>query len=172
MEIWKDVPGWEGLYQVSDLGIIRSLDRAVPRGDGFMNLKGKITAQTLMLDGSGRLMVKLCRNNGSKPRYVHTLVALAFLGERPDKHEIHHIDENVRNNRLSNLEYIDYADHRRIHYSGERSARGKLKTDQVIEMRRLHKAGLHSVSELAGMFGIKSSSARKVVNRSSWKHVP
>lgn len=172
MEIWKDIFGWEGYYQVSDTGRVRSLDRTVPRGGGRMTIVGKMTTLSELKDGSGRLVVRLQRGNSQVTRYVHELVAKTFIGPRPDKNEIHHIDENVKNNKLGNLTYIDYADHRRYHYSGERAARGKLTSEQVLEMRRLYSCGEYSVRKLSRMFGIAYSSARMVVNRSSWKHVP
>lgn len=98
-EIWKDIPGYEGLYQVSNLGEVKSLKCGKERilktylyGDNYTKYKG----------------VTLCLNNKLKKYKVHQLVAMAFLNHKPNGHEIviNHIDNNSLNNQLDNLELV------------------------------------------------------------------
>ena len=101
-EIFKDIKGYEGLYQVSNLGNIRSLDRKIKN----RNLKGKI--KKLDKTKFGYLKVEL-NNNGKKKKYsVHRLVAQTFLDNPNNYPCINHKDENKNNNIVSNLEWCDY----------------------------------------------------------------
>ena len=95
-EIWKDVVGYEGLYQVSNLGNVRSLNY---RGHGITkNLVPKC-------NNAGRLWVELRKNGSGKCLLVHRLVAMAFIPNPNDYPQINHIDENPKNNRVENLEW-------------------------------------------------------------------
>ena len=102
-EIWKDIPGYEGLYQVSDLGNVRSINRCVKHGKhGSMNIKGKILAQHS--DGE-YLKVKLGKNGKMKTHKVHRLVATAFIDNPDNLPVVNHIDCNKLNNSVDNLEW-------------------------------------------------------------------
>ncbi len=103
-ETWKDIPGYVGLYQVSDLGRVRSLDRIVNRGTVKQPLKGKLLSQKVSEDRQQPyLIVCLCRNGTVKYHYVHRLVASGFLSGR--KREVNHKDLNKLNCRADNLEW-------------------------------------------------------------------
>ena len=103
-EEWRDVPGYEGMYQVSDLGRVRSLDRVVGhRYGGTRRMKGRVLRQ--VPNQGGYLQVFLSRD--SKPRNfaVHRLVAEAFIGPCPKHHEVLHGAKGQRCNKASNLRY-------------------------------------------------------------------
>lgn len=111
MEAWRDIPGYEGLYQVSDLGRVRSLDRIsyVPpndwQKDGFYRTrKGKLLSSSI--DGSGYAFVTLCRERVKRSFKVHRLVAEAFVSNPHGKPQVNHIDGNKANNAASNLEWV------------------------------------------------------------------
>ena len=89
-EVWKDVKGFEGLYQISSLGQVKSLRRN-------KILKPK-------KHRCGYLIVDLC-NNGEKTRYIHRLVAEAFIPNPNNLPQVNHIDENKKNNSVNNLEW-------------------------------------------------------------------
>lgn len=93
-EQWRDIDGYDGMYQVSDLGRVRSLKF------------GKVRMMKQGRNKNGYLTVMLCKNRKQKRFYVHRLVAQAFI-ENTDssKTQINHIDECKQNNRLWNLEY-------------------------------------------------------------------
>lgn len=101
---WKNVIGFEGLYAVSEFGDIKSLSRKVRCGPRILNLKERILKPAP--NGQNYLSVVLCENGTKKCVTVHTLVAFAFIGERPDGLFVDHIDNNCRNNHCSNLQYI------------------------------------------------------------------
>lgn len=92
-EIWKDIAGYEGLYQVSNHGNIRSHKR----------MPNKLLKQSPT--NCGYMKVELYKNAKGKMHYVHRLVAQAFLPNPHNKSEINHIDGNKANNVLSNLEW-------------------------------------------------------------------
>jgi hypothetical protein len=106
MELWASVPGYEGFYEVSNFGNVRSLTRFVEYGrHKGMTYKGRDIKQFI----SGKyLSVKLSRAGVTKTSYVHELVLLAFEGPRPkvaSRSEIRHLDGNAMNNALNNLKY-------------------------------------------------------------------
>ena len=113
-EIWKDIAGYEGYYQVSNLGRVKSLDRYVattgnPSGERL--IKGKIKKQTLRCcrGDTGYYYVTLNKNNISKLYLVHRLVAKAFIPNIDHLPCINHKDENKINNCVDNLEWCTIA---------------------------------------------------------------
>lgn len=107
-EIFKDVPGYEGIYVVSNLGTVKRLK-------GYV-YKGKTRAKTLnhekilmgLDNGNGYKRVNLCFNGLNKSLYIHQIVAMSFLGHIPDKFKlvINHINFNKSDNRVENLEIV------------------------------------------------------------------
>ena len=122
MELWTSIPGYEGFYEVSNFGNARSMTRCVPYGrHKNMVYKGRDLKQ--FVSGS-YLSVKLAKAGVTKTMYVHELVLLAFVGQRPimeDRCEIRHLDGNKLNNTLANLKYgtaKENAADRKLHLLG------------------------------------------------------
>ena len=104
-EQWKDIEGYEGIYQVSSFGRVRSLDRVRPDKNGVMQpFKGKILGQYPLNGYNHVALMKNCQHRTTK---VHRLVALAFVPGYFDGAEVNHKDENRLNNRADNLEWCD-----------------------------------------------------------------
>lgn len=101
MEQWKAVQGYEGLYEVSSHGRVRSLDR--PWRPGIRSFKGKELKP--QKKKRGYYAVALNKNGISLIAKIHSLVAESFIGPRPDGEEVRHRDSNPLNNRLENLVY-------------------------------------------------------------------
>lgn len=102
MSEWRDIPGYEGVYQVSSEGQVRSLDRVVQHPvSGDTLRRGKVLR--LKRRSEGYLYVRLYRGGKSKSRSVHHLVLEAFVGPRPEGSETRHLDGDPTNNRVSNL---------------------------------------------------------------------
>lgn len=95
IEIWKDIKDYEGLYQVSTMGRVRSLKRN--------NTGGKILKQCT--DKHGYLRVDLSKNSVKNTKRVHRLVAETFIDNDKNLPLINHKDENKKNNKVSNLEF-------------------------------------------------------------------
>lgn len=116
-EIWKDIFGYEGFYQVSNLGRIRSLTRAVTnksskkRGSYITIIKGKIPTQNRSKDGY--LRVDLCKDRKHKCFSVHRLVALHFIPNPGMLDQVNHIDGNKTNNQADNLEWCTQVENAR-----------------------------------------------------------
>ena len=102
VEEWRDIRDYEGLYQVSNLGRVKSLGRWVNcKNKGKMWKKEKILKP--LVDGNGYLFVVLCKNGKLKYFKVHRLVYKAFYGEIPNGMQVNHINEIKTDNRLENL---------------------------------------------------------------------
>ena len=107
-EIWKDIKGYEGYYQVSNFGQVRSVDREIVnegnRGKSkTSHYKGRILSAGER--NKGYLMVVLTKNSKMKSFAVHRLVAQAFIPNPNNYPQVNHIDENKTNNRVDNLEW-------------------------------------------------------------------
>ena len=96
MEEWKDIIGYEGKYQVSNIGNVRSLD--------YMHT-GKTKELKQDTNRYGYKMVRLCKNGNMKAFSVHRLAAIAFIPNPSDYPQVNHKDENKSNNNVDNLEW-------------------------------------------------------------------
>lgn len=113
-EIWKAVSGYEGIYEVSNIGNVRSLDRITLRNDGVeIKTKGKVLTRTLNQDGYPT--VHLSRNGFSERVTVHVLVARAFVGNPLGLKEVNHKDFDRTNSNADNLEWVEHGDN--VRYS-------------------------------------------------------
>ena len=99
-EVWKDIVGYEGRYQVSNLGNVKSL-----------RYGGRSEARNLIpkCNNTGRLWVELIAKGKKKCMLIHRLVAMAFIPNPNNYPQINHIDENPKNNRVDNLEWCTCA---------------------------------------------------------------
>ena len=105
-EVWKDIVGYEGLYQVSNMGQVRSLDRVITMKNGVNQFhKGYIIKSKA--NNSGYLTVNLHKNGVSSTKTIHRLVALHFVDGYFDGAEVNHKDENKLNNSHDNLEWVN-----------------------------------------------------------------
>ena len=102
IEIWRDIKGYEGIYQVSNLGNVKSLDRITVRSDGkIMTFKGCLLKYRFHQNGYASICIK------RKNYLVHRLVANAFLDKEDfDKIDVNHIDCDKSNNALENLQWV------------------------------------------------------------------
>lgn len=108
-EIWKDIPGYEGLYQVSNMGRVKSLSRVVYGGFGPRFQKDRYLKNSKLKCGYN--MVTLCNNGKELDFGVHRLVAFAFLGLNVNSGrsvDVNHIDGVKDNNVLTNLEIVTH----------------------------------------------------------------
>lgn len=103
MEEWRPVVGWEGLYEVSDLGRVRSVARIVTRRGGRPYRVRECIRKASVDARSGYAELPLCRDGEGKTHRVHVLVLEAFAGPRPDGNYGRHLNGNPSDNRLENL---------------------------------------------------------------------
>ena len=161
MEIWKDIPGYEGAYQASSLGNIKSVSRYVRcRGNGLRLLPERILKPGRYCK-SGHVSVVLGKGANGSP--VHALVALTFLGSRPDNADIRHLDGNPLNNALENLSYGSRRENILDTYNNGGSWR-KLTTDDVIAIREMLEAGAKG-REISKVFRVTESTVSAIKHR-------
>lgn len=171
MEAWRPVVGYEGEYQVSNLGRVMSLKNNVPK-----LLRSRVNRR-------GYVQICLCKDNQKRYFSVHKLVLTAFVSERPPGMVINHKDGNKANNALSNLEWVTQAeniDHSHNvllngystppTYFGENHPGARYTVEQIREIRRLHAEGV-SASKLATRFGGAKSTIKRIFNNETWKDV-
>ena len=121
-EIWKDIKGYEGLYQVSNLGRVKSIERDVYNSRyGIKHLKEKILKAGN--NGTEHLFVNLYKNGVKKPYKVNVLIAEAFIPNPDNKPIVHHIDHKPLNNNVENLVWLTYKEHAAEHHERVEASR-------------------------------------------------
>ena len=104
LEVWKDIKNYEGYYQVSNLGNVRSCDRVIKRLNFFKKIRGK-NLKKVIDNSTGYYCVGLSKNNKANRFYVHRLVAQAFIPNPNNLKYVNHKDETRTNNKVENLEW-------------------------------------------------------------------
>lgn len=171
-EVWKDIPGYEGTYQVSSLGRVRSLDRVVKgkchfTGELFdRRIKGRVLRPGKYCK-AGHVSVTLGRNTTGRP--VHDLVMLAFVGPTPEGKEVCHNNGDPTDNRLCNLRYDTRRENILDVYRKPNGRWRKLSVDDVIKIRKSLVAG-EKGADIAKEYGVSQSviSAIKVGRSYGW----
>ena len=107
MEEWKSIPGYEGLYEVSSYGRVKSLEISYIKKNGIMDHKPEIILSPKN-NGTGYFMVCLYKNKTHKYYLIHRLVALTFLPNPDNLPCVNHKDEDKTNNKVDNLEWCDH----------------------------------------------------------------
>lgn len=174
-EMWKDIPGFEGHYQASSLGRIRSVDRIKevqhPMG-GLRHVRypGKVLAIGINKLGYARVNLYHASNHR-----VATLVASAFLGPRPEGMEICHSDGNRINNAITNLRYDTKSNNekdKRAHgtdNAGEGNGRSHLTEADIRAIRA--EAGKRKGAELAKKYNTTYKYISAIMCKQVWRHI-
>lgn len=181
-EIWKGVPNYEGMYQVSNSGRVRSLDRYVDTGI-INSTKRFIKGIDLKFksDKDGYHFIGLKKNQKAKYLRVHRLVALVFIDNPYNKPQVNHINGIKNDNRVENLEWCTLSENRQHAYDtglqngksrqGVRNNFAKLDKGRVVKIRRLYSAGDFTQKEIANKFNVSQPCVNKIVNNKDWRHV-
>jgi len=177
-EIWKDIDGYEGLYQVSDLGRVRSLDRHVVFRKKFIIFKG---GKIIQPDNSVEYPTTcLCKDGKTKRIRVHQLVAHYFIPNPENKPQINHKDGDKKNNNKENLEWVTAKENMRHAFAndlmparpkGSDSKLSKLTDEKVIEIRRLLSDKTLNQSQIASLFNVKRLTINRIHNGKNWTHL-
>lgn len=166
---WKNIPGYEGIYQASDDGRIR---RTVNIRTGASGLLKSCPAP------NGYLRLNLMKDKVRITHSVHRLVMLAFVGA--SDLVVNHKNGVKDDNRLANLEYITHQEnvlyswrvlHRENKTAGTASVNAKLNDELVLEIRARYAAGGITHQKLADIYGVCRSKITHIINRKMWKHV-
>ena len=174
MEIWKDIEGFEGYYQVSNLGRVKSVERYVnhPSG-GLKKLKSKIMTKYISKQGYHTVTL---RNLGRKVAKVHRLVCNAFLDNPLKKENVNHKNGIKTDNRVENLEWctqLENVNHaiktNLFDNKGEKHPFSRLKKKDIIFIRE--NAGKMTQKQLALKFNTVQSVISRIVRKERWKHI-
>jgi hypothetical protein len=170
MEIWKDIEGYEGYYQVSNLGRVKSLRREVACKNGMVKtVKEKILKQKTRNDGYKE--VNLNRKGKGFSKAVHRLVALSFISNSENKRDVNHKDGIKTNNNLMNLEWCTTQENTRhsIDVLNMKTTR-KLNMKDVEFIREAAVKGHGgNVLELANQFNVHRNTIMNVISNKLYK---
>lgn len=168
VEIWKPIPEYEGYYEASSLGRIRSVNREITRNDGKVKKWGSAIKKPYPF--KGYLSVRLCKNHEGKNFLVHRLVALAFLSNPNNLPEINHKNGIREDNSVENLEWISRIDNQRHswHVLG-RKVSDKLKSSFEHTKRKKYKTVLNIETGIYYDSIIDAAKSRNVVDYNLWR---
>ena len=172
MTTWKDHPDYDGAYQVSDDGRVRSVTRLVNCPNGKRSSPGKELSQASR--GDGRRFVNLWCGNKQKSARVHRLVLETFVGPCPEGMESRHLDGDASKNHISNLRWgthreneADKITHDRVS-CGERQGSSKLTEGDVHWIRHFTEHGLATQAHLAKVFGVCQPQISRIHTGKEW----
>lgn len=179
-EIWRNVKGFEGYYQVSNLGRVRSTGKVVikssRRGRYYKSIcKGKVLRLTPTKQGY--LVVGLGDVGKSRAFHVHRLVLEAFVGPCPEGMECRHLNDNKIDNKLVNLKWGTREENvadmfvNGKRFRGEKHPWSRLNEGKVREIRNIYATGKHVQREIAKMFGIDTSTVSNIITGKRWGYV-
>ena len=163
-EIWKDIEGYEGLYEVSNLGRVRSL------------WNGKIKILKPWISGTGYLQITLYKDNRRENIFVHKLVCEGFIPKDSDRNTVNHKNGVKTDNNINNLEWASYSENTKHAYKnglnknkGESHKSAKLSKLQVQEIRNTN--WKIPQREIASKFNIGTRHLRHILANKSWRDI-
>lgn len=174
-EIFKQVNGFENLYEVSNFGRVKSLDKIVDKWDGKRLVKSKILKP--QLQNNGYLSTTLYKELKPKTLSIHRLVAEAFIPNPENKKTVNHIDGNKLNNHLENLEWNTHKENHihskvnKLKATGSRVGTSLLTEEQVLEIRTYNTSIRGVTNELAKKYGVSRGCIQDIIYRKSWFHI-
>jgi hypothetical protein len=175
-ENWKAIPKFEGLYEVSDLGNVRSLDRVEQRNSSTTRMrKGKILSKVLMPDGY--LIVRLSKNGVAKNFRVSRVVLAAFVSEPEGTLEACHIDSNTLNNSAINLYWGTRLENEKDKDASGGRPKGvetnvAVLSDSIVKYAREQVLVFgRTVADVARELKTRHDTLWLAVNKKTWRHV-
>lgn len=175
VEKWKDIKGYEGFYQISNLGRVKSL------GGWCGTAKRKEKIRSVSLTQDGYVKIRLIHQGRDRTARVHRLVAEAFILNPDNKDTVNHIDGNKQNNEVTNLEWADRAEQMQHAYClglktskvGSLNPNAKLTDEQVREIRNAYVpySKEFGTVALAEKYGVTNRVIGLIVKNKAYKNV-
>lgn len=173
-EVWKDIVGYEGLYQISNESSVRRVAGVVTRILNGKEIQQRVSEKILSQNGTYP-QVNLCRDGVREQCYIHHLVAESFLGPRPDGLQVCHEDGNPKNTHYSNLRYDTpkgNASDRHLHGThakGEYNPAAKYTAEMISHIK--HDLLSERQFKVAQDWNIPKSSVRAIAQGKRWAEV-
>lgn len=172
-EVWEPIKNYEGFYEVSSLGKVRSVERKVKHWRGGL-LTAKSQINVPYLTKNGYLINRISKQSVKESFLVHRLVAEAFIANPENKPQVNHINGIKTDNRVENLEWntrsenITHADKNNLrNLKGVNNSGAKLTEIQITAIRFSNK----SSKELSTIYGVSQSCINKIIKKVAWKHI-
>ena len=178
-EIWKDIPDYEGYYQVSNFSRVKSLNRYINLNNIIKKIKERILKQFVYKSKNSYTSVIFSKNGIHKRYSVHRLVAFAFIENFKNKPHINHKNSVKYDNRVENLEWCTPLENMKHAYDnnlvniprGENRPNAKLTNKKVVEIRKLYATGVFFEKDIAKMFNCSRYAINSILNYKTWNHV-
>lgn len=176
VEEWKPIRGYEGLYEVSSFGRVKSLAKQWISGKN--NFKSKPDTIMVQVIAKGYLRLTL-KNDGNQKTFIVNRIVAAHYWDNPDNlPEVNHLNGIKVDNFYKNLKWSTKSDNiihaletgLKVPLKGEKHPNSRFKNNDIIEVRRLHKEGKNH-REIAEIFGVKWRMIQKIVTGKRWKHI-
>lgn len=172
--MWKSIKGYEGIYEVSSAGKVKSLSRRIKNKGGRSHVsKERILKPYLNKRGKGYYSVILIDANGNKKnKTVHRLVAEAFIPNPNNLRDVDHIDDCTTNNKVSNLQWLSSGDNTRKSFKiSQRMGRAKL-TSKNVKVIRWFLANTKLTNKvIASLYNVSPSRVSEIKTGKIWTHI-
>lgn len=178
-EIWKSVKDYEGYYEVSNLGRVKSLAREWITGERFGIRRKDDSILKLGYNKDGYLSVTFCVGKVKKIVRVARLVANHFVENINNYPVVNHLNSIRDDNRAVNLEWVTTKDNVihsfkngfRVSKKGEGHYKAKLKNEDILNIKKLYSTGNYSQYELASIYGMGQVNIGRIINGKRWPHI-
>jgi hypothetical protein len=170
--MFKDVAGFEGLYEVGEDGLVISKERIVKRGKFSLKIPRKVIS--VSRSTCGRPVVQLWRNNQRSLRTIHSIVAETFIGKRPLGMEVCHNDGDGDNNHFSNLRYGTHKENmgdmvrHGTSLRGEKQWNSKLTEKDVVDILSIRNISKDNKKIIAKKYNVHKFTIDKILRRERW----
>ena len=172
---WKTVKGFEGLYDVSDSGEVRTYRKQVKGRQVVCEVAQKLLSKCN--DKNNYLQVCLRKDGRSLTKKIHRLVLETYVGLCPEGMECRHLDGNPKNNNLYNLSWGTHKENAQDMIAHGKSTRGEKNPMAILDglvirrIRYLAKTTSMPHQQIADILGLKRRNVTKIINRKRWSHI-